>query len=109
MTISEQEDGQEGCKRNKKMSKSMHYYKEEGGSDGDAEGEVQVKAEEPQPRKGRPSPSKSTPWPKSFQAPESKRKRRIASYKMYHVERKLKTSLSDSLLWLKSHIPYYTW
>ncbi|MCO5582411.1 hypothetical protein L7F22_036305 [Adiantum nelumboides] len=117
----EQEDVDNGGKSGKKgtmMSKSMHYYKEdgegeaEGGGSGNGNGEKEVQAAvEPQTCKGRrPSSSKSTPWPTSFQAPESKRKRRVASYKMYHVERKLKTSLSHSLHWFKSHIPYNcTW
>ncbi|XP_044472100.1 uncharacterized protein LOC123200784 [Mangifera indica] len=43
--------------------------------------------------------SSSVPW--SFSDPEFQRKKRVASYKMYSVEGKVKGSLRKSFRWLK--------
>lgn len=47
----------------------------------------------------RKSQGSSKPW--GFTDPEMKRKKRIAKYKVYTVEGKMKASLSKGLLWIK--------
>ncbi|XP_047319102.1 uncharacterized protein LOC124922415 [Impatiens glandulifera] len=38
--------------------------------------------------------------------PEVKRRKRVASYNMYSVERKLKSSLSNSFKWIKGKLSH---
>ncbi|KAI4301470.1 hypothetical protein L6164_034748 [Bauhinia variegata] len=44
----------------------------------------------------------SVPKPWSFNDPESKRKKRIAKYKVYTVEGKVKATLRKGLRWIKN-------
>ncbi|KAK1560720.1 hypothetical protein Q3G72_030123 [Acer saccharum] len=57
-----------------------------------------------QPRATRPSHSSSSsstmPW--GFTDPEIRRKKRIAKYKVYTVEGKVKASLKKGLRWIKN-------
>ena len=48
----------------------------------------------------RPSQGTSKPW--GFTDPEMKRKKRIAKYKVYTVEGKVKSSLRKGLRWIKN-------
>ncbi|XWS46583.1 hypothetical protein CRYUN_Cryun14cG0080500 [Craigia yunnanensis] len=48
----------------------------------------------------RPSQGASMPW--GFTDPEMKRKKRIAKYKVYTVEGKVKASLRKGLRWIKN-------
>ncbi|KDP28226.1 hypothetical protein JCGZ_13997 [Jatropha curcas] len=52
------------------------------------------------PRATRQTRTTSTPW--GFSDPETKRKKRIAKYKVYTVEGKVKTSLKNGLRWIKN-------
>ncbi|XP_041017998.1 uncharacterized protein LOC121260228 [Juglans microcarpa x Juglans regia] len=55
----------------------------------------------PVPRRvTRPSQPASKPW--GFNDPERKRKKRIAMYKVYTVEGKVKASLRKGLRWVKN-------
>ncbi|XP_054804302.1 uncharacterized protein LOC129307388 [Prosopis cineraria] len=54
-------------------------------------------------RPGSPVPgsvSAAKPW--GFKDPEGRRKKRIAKYKVYAVEGKVKTSLRKGLRWIKN-------
>ncbi|XWS76623.1 hypothetical protein CRYUN_Cryun01aG0192800 [Craigia yunnanensis] len=51
-------------------------------------------------RKTGPSQGPSKPW--GFTDPEMKRKKRIAKYKVYTVEGKVKSSLRKGLRWIKN-------
>ncbi|XVE73394.1 hypothetical protein DITRI_Ditri11bG0114600 [Diplodiscus trichospermus] len=51
-------------------------------------------------RTTRPSQGASKPW--GFTDPEMKRKKRIAKYKVYTVEGKVKASLKKGLRWIKN-------
>ncbi|EOX95215.1 Uncharacterized protein TCM_004766 [Theobroma cacao] len=51
-------------------------------------------------RTARPSQGASKPW--GFTDPEMKRKKRIAKYKVYTVEGKVKASLRKGLCWIKN-------
>lgn len=56
------------------------------------------------------SSSRSKSW--SFADPEFQRKKRVASYKMYSVEGKMKGSFRKSFRWLKDrywHVVYGRW
>ncbi|XP_068648899.1 uncharacterized protein [Aristolochia californica] len=50
-------------------------------------------------KKGKPTESSSKSW--SFNDPELQRKKRVASYKVYAVEGKMKGSFRKSFRWLK--------
>ncbi|XP_065864153.1 uncharacterized protein [Euphorbia lathyris] len=51
-------------------------------------------------RATRPNRTSSAPW--GFTDPEMKRKKRIAKYKVYTVEGKMKTTLRNGLRWIKN-------
>ncbi|XP_031278996.1 uncharacterized protein LOC116137446 [Pistacia vera] len=52
-------------------------------------------------KKGKSTSASSSSAPWSFADPEFQRKKRVASYKMYSVEGKVKGSLRKSFRWLK--------
>ena len=52
--------------------------------------------------RGSHSGAASVPKPWSFSDPESKRKKRIAKYKVYAVEGKVKATIRKSIRWIKN-------
>lgn len=58
--------------------------------------------EEPYQMKRYKSTSKPKVWGMGMQDPEMKRKKRVASYKVYTVEGKVKASVRSSFRWIKN-------
>ncbi|XP_010501435.1 PREDICTED: uncharacterized protein LOC104778683 [Camelina sativa] len=64
--------------------------------------QLKIKKSKSVPNADRGSASASRSW--SFSDPESRRKRRVAGYKVYSVEQKMKGSIRKSFKWFKGVI-----